>query len=139
MGGLQAVIAAIVFAFLVGLALGIVLGRRNPKPDAGVEAPAAATMPRRTKPSRRAAKAGLTDESFTPADDILDRMRKAAEGELDPAELSVEAPAPPTPAQVAADAERVERERRVLERLRQQAEAPQPSDLANDRDHDDVR
>ena len=127
-------IAAIVFAFLLGLALGVVLGRRNPQPAGdALAAPAAAAVPRRTKPSRRAAKAGLTDESFTPADDILERMRKAAEGELDPAELEVARPAPPTPAQVAADAERAERERRVLERLRQQSEAAQPSDAPNDR------
>ena len=141
MGHLQAV-ALVVFAFLVGLALGVVLGRRNPKPEtvaaAGAAvAPLPAPAARRTKASRRASKAGLTDESFTPSDDILERLRKAAEGELDPAELEKTESPPPTPAQLAADAERAERERRVLERLRQQQ--AQPSDLPNDRDHDDAR
>ena len=141
MGHLQAV-ALVVFAFLVGLALGVALGRRNPKPEAlaatgAAAAPLAAATARRTKASRRAAKAGLTDESFTPSDDILERLRKAAEGELDPAELEKTEPAPPTPAQIAAEAERSERERRVLDRLRQQA--GQPSDLPNERDNDEVR
>jgi hypothetical protein len=139
---LQAVAFAVVFAFLVGLALGVVLGRRNPKPGTEVVSPSLlGTAPRRTKPSKRAAKAGLTDESFTPADDILDKLRRAAEGELDPAELGGSGAPPPTAAQVQIDLEKAERERRVLERLRhQQAQGDPPaSDLANDRDSDDIR
>ena len=131
----------IVFAFLAGLGLGVFLGRRSMASAATAAAPAAVAAPaaRRTKPSRRAMKAGLTDESLTPADDILEKLRKAAEGELDPEELTREKPPPPPdPAQVAADEAKAERERRVLERLRQQ-QAEAQSDLPNDRESDDIR
>jgi hypothetical protein len=158
------VAAAIVLAFLVGAAFGFVLGRRNPA--AAPSAPAAAPAPRRTKPTSRAKKAGLTDASLTPQDDILERLRKVADGELDPSELSVEAPPPPTPEEIAANEERLAAEQRVLDRLRRQVpssrsddgaderppgsrraigsrgappEQAQPSDLANDRDNDDSR
>lgn len=135
-GGWQAVAGAIVFAFLAGLALGVFLGRRSVTPAASA-VPSVAPVARRTKPSKRAAKAGLTDASLTPADDILDKLRKAADGELDPAELNADAPPPPPdPAEVAAAEARAEQERRVLERLRQQQAQ---SDLPNDRDSGELR
>ena len=127
--------AAIVLAFLVGAALGFVLGRRNP-PAAASAAATTAPPTRRTKPTSRAKKAGLTDASLTPQDDILDRLRKVADGELDASELAVAQPPPPTPEEIAASEERLAAEQRVLDRLRRQA---QSSDLANDRDSDDSR
>jgi hypothetical protein len=134
------VVGVILFFFLAGLGLGLFLGRRSMASAAASPSPAPLAPPPvapRTKPTRRAMKAGLTDASLTPADDILEKLRRAAEGELDPAELSRAAPPPPPdPAQVAADEAKAERERRVLERLRQQQ--PQ-SDLANERDNDDIR
>lgn len=102
--------AVVLLAFLLGVTVGIVLARRSPQ--SRVE-PAATVV----GPTKRGRKAGLTEEAFTPSDDILERLRKAADGELDPAEI--EAP-PPTAAEAEAARrhELEEQERRVLERLR---------------------
>ena len=134
MGGLQAVVGAVLFAFLLGLSVGILVGRRSPaaraEPAAAAPSPAPLpTTPGALKPTKRARKAGLTEADFTPSDDILERLRKAAEGELDPSEI--EAPPASTTASNAEDdaeaarrADLAEKERRVLERLRQlEAEA----------------
>lgn len=116
-GQCQAMAAVVLLAFLLGVTVGIVIARRSPPSRA--EPTAAAAVP-----TRRARKAGLTEEALTPSDDILQRLRKAADGELDPAEI--EAAPPPTAAEEAAAAaaelarreELAEQERRVLERLR---------------------
>jgi hypothetical protein len=132
------VAAAIVLAFLVGAAVGFVLGRRNPRGAPG-STDAAPALPR-TKATTRAKKAGLTDASLTPQDDILERLRKVADGELDPRELEVERLPQLTPEEIAANEERLAAEQRVLDRLRRQAQlGGSGSDLANDLDNDDSR
>jgi hypothetical protein len=72
-------------------------------------------------PTAKGRKAGLTEESFKPSDDILEKLRLAAEGELDPSVLRSE-PEEPPPAEPAPlpPPELTEAERRVLERLRRQ-------------------
>lgn len=129
MGQWQAVVGAVVFAFLLGLSIGILVGRRSPAAPRGEAANVAppvvspSLVSGAVGPSKRGRKAGLTEADFTPSDDILERLRKAAEGELDPAEIE----APPASASSATDAdddaarraELAEKERRVLERLRQ--------------------
>jgi len=122
------VVGALVFAFLVGVAVGVLIGRRAPRPDATPTSAAgravAVTGP---APTKRGRKAGLTDESFTPTDDILEKLRLAAEGELDPSAFAEQPPprqqpeAPPErPAAV--DPRLAEAEQRILDRLRRQAE-----------------
>jgi hypothetical protein len=91
------------------------------------------------KPNRKARRVGLTEADFTPSDDILERLRRAEAGELDPAVLADDDAASPA----AADADEpkprlssagrpsetpvsdpqalAEAERRVLERLRRMA------------------
>lgn len=122
-------VGAVLFAFLLGLSVGILIGRRNPRAKEDTGAPAApAVTPsllggRSVGPTKRGRKAGLTEADFTPSDDILERLRKAAEGELDPSEI--EAPSTTGPGEGSAEAdalrraELAEKERRVLERLRQ--------------------
>ena len=119
-------VGAVLFAFLLGLSVGILIGRRS-APRRGEEVPVAVVTPTivargEVKPSKRGRKAGLTEADFTPSDDILERLRKAAEGELDPSEIEAP-PATTTAAEDAAEAARraelAEKERRVLERLKQ--------------------
>jgi hypothetical protein len=113
-------VLTVVFAFACGVSVGLLIGRRSVRVKEEREAVDRA-LP--VRPTKRASKKGLTPESFQPSDDILERLRKAAEGELDPAVLrdaggSEPAPAPPTPEELHLS----EAERRVLERLRRQAE-----------------
>jgi hypothetical protein len=90
------------------------------------------------KPNKKARRVGLTEADFTPSDDILERLRRAEAGELDPAVLAAD-----DDASAAADADEpkpkavspgrasetpvsdpealAEAERRVLERLRRMA------------------
>jgi hypothetical protein len=95
-----------------------------------------------TKPNKKARRVGLTEADFTPSDDILERLRRAEAGELDPAVLAADDD-DDDPAAAAADADEpkpkpvsagrpsetpvsdpqalAEAERRVLERLRRMA------------------
>lgn len=128
-------VGVVVFAFLLGLSLGVLLGRRAARPAGPDGSPLAAPAPKpagvvappRAAPNKRARKAGLTEESFTPSDDILDKLRLAAEGELDPSVLADEPPARPQPAAdearppAAVDPRLAEAEQRILDRLRRQA------------------
>lgn len=147
-------IGAIVLSFLVGVSVGVLIARRGqphaaerqhpqPAPPSRVAAPGPLAGP-----SKRGRKAGLTEESFQPADDILDKLRLVAEGQLDPSVLRDELsdsgvaprpeaataprPAPEPEAEAAPppiDPALSEAEQRVLDRLRRMAP---PSD-ADDR------
>jgi hypothetical protein len=118
------VIVAIVLAFAVGLGVGLVIGRRRVPTDR----PAVEVVGLR---SRRAT---LSDEAFVPSDDILERLRLAAEGKLDPAEVGGAEPPSPSPSPASRPRgdvepplprpELTEAERRVLERLRNQRPDP---------------
>jgi len=140
MGEWQAVVGAIVLAFLVGLSAGVYLGRRSSvthPPTATTPPLAGSTMP--AGPTKRGRKAGLTEESFTPSDDILERLRRAAVGEIDPADLTGDRPDPEVVVdeEPAVDPELAEAQRRVLDRLERQGD--QPSDSSKQRDNGDSR
>jgi len=145
---LQAVVGAIVLTFLVGVSIGVLIGRRMPRseraerpgagtqpsPIAGREAPAVAPV---AVPNKRARKVGLTEDSFRPSDDILEKLRLAAEGQLDPSVLASEPEAPaPEPEPVedagppAVDPALAEAEQRILDRLRREAQGETPSDFS---------
>jgi hypothetical protein len=118
------VAAAIVFALLVGFAAGVAVGRRNPAPSiVQRDVPVVGLSPNAVAaPSKRGRKAGLTEADFTPSDDILEKLRRASEGELDPAVLRGDGDAEPDGSGDAElpDPELTEAERRVLERLRRE-------------------
>lgn len=108
----------ILIGLAVGLVVGLVLGRRT----------AGAAMPQPSMvvpqaPSKRAVKAGLSEDAFVTSDDILERLRLVSEGKLDPSVLAP--PAEEGEGEAERDRERDERlaeaERRVLDRLRDQA------------------
>jgi hypothetical protein len=91
------------------------------------------------KPNKKARRVGLTEADFTPSDDILERLRRAEAGELDPAVLADDGAASPAAAEADEPKPRpaspgrpsetpvsdpqalAEAERRVLERLRRMA------------------
>jgi hypothetical protein len=142
------VVGAIVLTFLVGVSVGVLIGRRVPRPEpAERPAPAPPAAPRARRdppavapvavPNKRARKVGLTEDSFRPSDDILEKLRLAAEGQLDPAVLASE-PEPPAPEPVPAeqagpppvDPALAEAEQRILDRLRREAQGEEPSDFS---------
>ena len=119
--------AATVFVFVAGVGLGVWLGRRSmADPRVSAAAPptprptpvAVASPPPAVALTDKARKKGLTEDSMRPSDDILERLRRAAEGDAAAIEETPApvAESPPTP-------ELTEAERRVLERLRQQQAA----------------
>jgi hypothetical protein len=131
-------VGAIILAFLCGVALGVWLGRRQPReatpeaaaapvarPLARPAAPRAAPM---SAPTEKGRKAGLTEESFTPSDDILEKLRLAAEGQLDPSDLGTSPPEPAPPPAPRPSPSITEAEQRVLDRLRQRAQEADPGD-----------
>jgi hypothetical protein len=130
----------------VGLAAGIVIGRRAAATNAA--AAPTATPPQLSRiappragrveviaPNKRGMKVGLTEADFTPADDILERMQQAWEQGASLADLeaaqaaaaAAEAAAAPEPEEATeglTQAELDERTRRVLERLAANAGRP---------------
>lgn len=81
-----------------------------------------ADPPKRTWRSRKIV---LDESTLVPSDDILEKLRLAAEGELDPSALHEE-PATPPPAEPALPRpELTEAERRVLERLEREGHRPE--------------
>lgn len=134
-----------VLAFLVGVAVGVVLGRRSTAerptpPTAPVPvAPPPSVTPGSPVVTKRGRKAGLSEASFQPSDDILERLRRVEAGELDPSQLH-DAPAAPaaepsTPPVLPTDPELAERERRILERL----ERERQSDFSKQRESGEER
>lgn len=148
--------AAILFAFLVGVSVGVLIGRRYSRAGEHAAAPAAAPVAAPSlssrppvtgvpagaptvAPNKRARKAGLTEESFRPADDILEKLRLVAEGHLEPTALGDDAagdrsaeaaaPAPESDAPPLANPHLSDAERRVLERLRE-AQRDEPSSFS---------
>ena len=114
----------VILAFAVGVAVGLMYARWRAEQNV-VSAP---TAPGAVAPNKRAKKAGLTEADFVPSDDILERLRRAEAGELDPAELAAGTEPPPrgpaveAPAVAPLDPEALtDAERRVLERLRRMA------------------
>lgn len=120
-------------AFLVGVSVGVLIGRRAATPSR--PKPIAPLAPESPVITKRGRKAGLSEEAFVPSDDILEKLRLAAEGELDPAELAADDPPPrripPTVAELAEEPEEpaprppvdprlAEAEQRILDRLRRQ-------------------
>jgi hypothetical protein len=136
----------VILAFVAGVGVGILYARSRPvggRTDAAPERATAVTplVPGALGPNRKGRKAGLTPADFTPSDDILERLRRAEAGELDPSELapddgasggahetepaarSPEPDAPSTPDPAAM----TDAERRVLDRLRRMS-AEEPAD-----------
>ena len=129
-------LGAIVLAFLLGLAAGVFLGRRTapsaasnagwgPPPVRPAPTGAVTRTPMAT-PNDRARKAGLTEEAFTPSDDILEKLRLAAEGAIDPAVLAEErarsAPAAEERPPPVVDPRLTDAEQRILDRLRREGQ-----------------
>jgi hypothetical protein len=77
-------------------------------------------------PNAKARKLGLDEDAFKPSDDILDQLRRAAEGD----ESALTESAPPTREPSMPAPELTEAERRVLDRLRQQGSEPGESDFS---------
>jgi hypothetical protein len=137
-------VLAVVVAFVSGAAGGFFYGRRHPAsiergPAPATPAPPVGRTPEGApvlaSPNKRGRKAGLTEADFTPSDDILDKLRKAEAGELDPTVLKEEAQPPKpkakraTKAQPALDPTTMsEAERRVFDRLRRMEEEAPPAE-----------
>jgi hypothetical protein len=137
----------VILAFVAGVGVGVLYARSRPvggrgDGDAERDAGAAPLAPGSLGPNRKGRKAGLTAADFTPSDDILERLRRAEAGELDPADLAPESdraadvadeseravPAPEAEATSTPDpAAMTDAERRVLDRLRRMS-AEEPSD-----------
>lgn len=138
----------LIIAFVLGVAAGFSYARWSGSPARGGTKPASTTdaMGRPSdpvvapiaKPNKKARRVGLTEADFTPSDDILERLRRAEAGELDPAVLAADdaagpadgddepklkaaPPARPSETPVSDPQALAEAERRVLERLRRMA------------------
>jgi hypothetical protein len=95
-------VLGLIFAFALGGVAGFAYARwlaANAVPDAPPAiappdvGPIEPVVTAIAKPNKRAQKVGLTEADFTPSDDILERLRLAEAGQLDPATLDAEAKA----------------------------------------------